>query len=232
MAFFPPSQKLSILGAALLAATACGGNPGGDTGDTTNTSDGPSASETGEAPTTGGASSSTAGSADTSGEPATTADETSIAGTDSGTSATTDDATTGGLDECTLDHQACTLAGLLGDYEDCGSLLLTDDAAAWQAGRDCALAASSEQRAFKLITELQGIDSLIGEAFVGQEARSYMITRLFFDGDPCGGGGCGPEITALPCTGLVGIDDCTVEPGNACLLCDGATDSTLVCGPP
>ena len=64
---------------------------------------------------------------------------------------------------------------------------------AWEAARDCALKAASEQRAFKLVTWLQGIDSQVGQAFVGLTGESYAVATFYFDSDPCGGGGCGPQ---------------------------------------
>ena len=49
--------------------------------------------------------------------------------------------------------------------------------------------------------------------------------------DPCGGGGCGPVVSAGSCAGLVATMDCVVEPGNVCLSCEGAGMSEQVCGP-
>lgn len=133
---------------------------------------------------------------------------------------------------CSLEHEACTLAGQLGAFEDCGLVdPWNDTLEAWQAAQACALAAASGQQPFKLITILQGIDSEVGQAYVGQAARSYAISTLFFDGDPCGGGGCGPVVNISSCAGLTAVPGCTVEPGNVCLSCDEQGMSAQVCGP-
>ena len=133
---------------------------------------------------------------------------------------------------CSLEHEACALAGQLGAFEDCGVVDPWNDAVeAWQAAQACALAAASGEEPFKLITILQGIDSDVGQAYVGQAARSYAISSLFFDGDPCGGGGCGPVVSVASCAGLTAVPGCTVEPGNVCLSCDGQGMGAQVCGP-
>ena len=133
---------------------------------------------------------------------------------------------------CSIEHEACELAGSLGEFTDCGVVNPWDDAVElWQAAHDCALAAATAQQPFKLITILQGIDSDVAEAYVGVAARSYALSRFFFDGDPCGGGGCGPVVSAGSCAGLVATMDCVVEPGNVCLSCEGAGTSAQVCGP-
>lgn len=197
-----------------LALVGCGDKLPGDT-DGTSTGDastGPGQSSTsGDAPTTGDASS-------TSGDPTTGDASSSSAGS-----------TTDGL-ECSLMEVACAEAGQLGDFEDCGLVLLEDPPSAWQAAHDCALAAANEQRAFKVIFELQGIDSAIARAFVGLTAESYAVEALFFDGDPCGGGGCGPKIDQAFCgEGLVAVDGCVVEPGEMCLSCAAMGEFLTVC---
>ena len=139
--------------------------------------------------------------------------------------------TTGGL-VCTLEAQACAAVEALGDYEDCGAVDPWDDLLpAWEAARDCALKAASEQRAFKLVTWLQGIDSQVGQAFVGLPAESYAVATFYFDSDPCGGGGCGPQVSQASCESLAALADCVVEPGWACLTCAGQGMVDEVCGP-
>lgn len=137
-----------------------------------------------------------------------------------------------GAPVCDLDAAACELAASNGAYEDCGTVDPTDDdAAAWQAAHDCAITAAKEQRAFKVIFWLQGIDSEVGLAYASILGESYGITQFSFDSDPCGGGGCGPVISASSCQGLVAVPDCTVEPGNPCLTCADPGPSPQVCGP-
>ncbi len=205
MAFFNIFRVCTLAG---VVVAGCGDKPPGDEGTGTGSasSGGVSMSETGE-PTTGGAS--TTGAAST--------------GVGTGTT---------GEAVCSIEHEACELAGSLGEFTDCGVVNPWDDAVElWQAAHDCALAAATAQQPFKLITILQGIDSDVAEAYVGVAARSYALSRFFFDGDPCGGGGCGPVVSAGSCAGLVATMDCVVEPGNVCLSCEGAGMSEQVCGP-
>jgi hypothetical protein len=163
--------------------------------------------------------------------------------TDIGTSttSTTSDASESGSSEggsgtgapvCSLEQVACDLAESNGEFEDCGSVdPWDDDTAAWQAAHDCAVAAASEQRAFKVVTWLQGIDSQIGVAYASLVGRSYGLSHFGFDSDPCGGGGCGPVVYGGSCDLLVATPDCMVEPGQACLTCVNQGDSTQFCGP-
>ena len=207
MAFFNIFRVCTLAG---VVVAGCGDKPPGDEGTGTGTgsasSGGVSMSETGE-PTTGGAS--TTGAAST--------------GVGTGTT---------GEAVCSIEHEACELAGSLGEFTDCGVVNPWDDAVElWQAAHDCALGAATAQKPFKLIAILQGIDSDVAEAYVGVAARSYALSRFFFDGDPCGGGGCGPVVSAGSCAGLVATMDCVVEPGNVCLSCEGAGMSEQVCGP-
>lgn len=223
MAFFNIFRVCTLAGVVLVG---CGDKSPGDEGTGTgsaSSSGGVSMSETGE-PTTGEASTS-AGS-----------DSESATGTSGGS--TTGEASTGvgtgttGEAVCSIEHEACELAGSLGEFTDCGVVNPWDDAVElWQAAHDCALGAATAQKPFKLITILQGIDSDVAEAYVGVAARSYALSRFFFDGDPCGGGGCGPVVSAGSCAGLVATMDCVVEPGTVCLSCEGAGTSEQVCGP-
>lgn len=209
--------KVSRVCIFVVVGFGCGvKEPGGSEG-STGSSDGASMSATG-APTSGGSDSGGA---------------TGTSGGSSGAGSTSDEASgTTGAPVCSLEHEACALAGSLGDFVDCGSVDPWNDAVeAWQAAHDCALTAASGQRPFKLITILQGIDSDVGVAYVGVAARSYALSELFFDGDPCGGGGCGPVVSQASCTGLVATMDCGVAPGEVCLSCEGQGTAGQVCGP-
>lgn len=206
----------------------CGEPQPGDTDGVTTVATGSSSgggvsmSETGE-PTTADIE-PTSGSASATG--------TSATGSSTGEASTTG-ATSGTTGElvCTLEEQACAAAGQLGPFMDCGAARLDDAVEIWQAAHDCALANAGAQMPFKLIVELQGIDSEVGEAYVGVAARSYALSRFFFDGDPCGGGGCGPVVGVQSCATLTAVMGCTVEVGSVCLGCDGAGEATQVCGP-
>lgn len=211
MAFLRGLLSLPVL---LLGLPACG--PEASDTDPASTSD--ASSSTG-VPTTGSTGSST-------GVASTTGGESTAVSSESG-----EVETTGGL-VCSLEAYATDAAQALGAYEDCGVVDPWDDLApAWQAARDCALKAASEQRAFKLITWLQGFDSQVGQAYVGLTAESYAITMFHFDSDPCGGGGCGPVLSQSSCDALAEIPNCVVEPGGPCLGCLGQSAPVQVCGP-
>ncbi len=231
MAFFTIQRVRTIsLGLICSGLAACGGTPGDSTGSAStgsgSTSGSESASETGVGtPTTGEDATSGSGSASATGTSAASSTGDATSGTSVATGTT-------GEAVCSLEHEACALAGQLGAFEDCGVVDPWNDAVeAWQAAQACALAAASGEEPFKLITILQGIDSDVGQAYVGQAARSYAISSLFFDGDPCGGGGCGPVVSISSCAGLTAVPGCTVEPGNVCLSCDGQGMGAQVCGP-
>jgi hypothetical protein len=225
----------------VLAVAGCGEKlPDDDTGTATGSasstgtsSTGSAASSSGDAPTTGADPTGETGTA-TSGDP--TGDPTSgtTSGTTTGESGSSSSgggsgSTTDGL-ECTLMDQACAAAEQGGLFEDCGLVLLDDPVEAWQTAQDCALTAIAEQRGFKLITQLQGIDSEVAAAFVGVAQEEYLVEVFFFDGDPCGGGGCGPKITRTICgESVIATQGCVVEPGTICLTCEAAGDSLDVC---
>ena len=213
-----------------LFVVGCGEPQPGDSDATTaaassSSSGGVSMSETGDVTPTTGEDASTTGGSDSA-----SATGTSSTSSTDGSSSGESSGTTGEL-VCTLAEQACAAAGQLGSFIDCGVVTPDDAVEAWQAAHDCALAAAGGQMAFKLIVGLQGIDSDVGEAYVGVTARSYALSKFFFDSDPCGGGGCGPVVSVANCTGLTATMECTVEVGNVCLSCDGAGEATQVCGP-
>lgn len=230
--------RVILASVAVCGGVGCGDKPGSDDGTdgsatgTGTTSAGTDAPTTGSTtmstvPSTGDDASGSSGTPGSSGE--TSSGET---GTDSGEStqgSSTDSTTGGGV--CALDP--CGFAGQLGgDFEDCGTVNpWDDDASAWLVAHNCAVTAAMEQRAFCLVTILQGIDSDVGQAYAAQAARSYAILTQFSDSDPCGGGGCGPVVHESSCAGLTAIENCEVVPGQACLSCDGAGESVQICGP-
>lgn len=236
MIFVLTRQNLLALpaGLALFGSLACGDKPSdGTASESSGASDSTSSSSDTDAPMTTGDPPST-----TTGETATddpTTDETSattVAPTTTTTTGETGDDTTTDGELCEIEPVACGFAAQLGEFEDCGVVSPWDhDTAAWQAAHDCAVAAAAEQRAFCLVTVLQGIDSHVAQAYAAQEARSYALATFFFDSDPCGGGGCGPVLSQASCDTLTAQDNCVIEPGNACLSCGGQSQSSQVCGP-
>lgn len=218
------------LALALLALFACGDGSSGDAGSGTETTSTGGASST-VTPTTDGSSTgmnASTGSTDSTGSASSTSTTTdsSTGDSESGPVGTT------GEVACGLVEQACAAVEAYGAYDDCGVVDPWNDLApAWQAARDCALKAASEQRAFKLVTWLQGFDSQVGQAYVGLPAESFAISMFHFDSDPCGGGGCGPVASQSSCETLVAVADCVVEPGGPCLACVGQTEPQPICGP-
>lgn len=224
MVSLPGSLGLCV---ALLALSACGDRSSGDTSTSAgSTSTGDPAASTGEpTPTTDGPG-STGSTGSTTGMVSTTGDGSTGDSSESGVLETTGDVA------CGLVEQACAAVEAFGAYDDCGVVDPWNDLApAWQAARDCALKAASEQRAFKLVTWLQGFDSQVGQAYVGLPAESFALSMFHFDSDPCGGGGCGPVASQSYCDTLVAVADCVVEPGGPCLGCMGQTELLPICGP-
>lgn len=206
----------------LLALPACGDpKPDGDT-------DGAGTTGASDPGTTGDLSASATGPATTgTGTTATaTTDATTGDATTDATAATTTattDATTGGL-VCDLVLLTCEIAEVNGMYEDCGTVdPWNHTAEQWQVARDCALAAVAEQRAFKLITWLQGIDSDVGVGYTAIVGESYSVHTIFYDSfEPA-------SALLRSCATLSATPDCTVAPGEACLDCDDASDGEQLC---
>ena len=167
----------------------------------------------------------------TTGEPASTSGEQETTGTTgmSGSSGG-DEASTGQIYACTLENIGGGIAGALGDeVEDCGVVVFLDDAAAWQAAHDCALAAATEQRAFTMIAYFDGVDHILGVAYVAQRNRPYSPWKLFLDSESsCPD--CPPEVNIADCT-VMATPDCTVEPGNVCLGCVDEQRGSAYCPP-
>jgi hypothetical protein len=131
-------------------------------------------------------------------------------------------------DECSLAAAVCGLG--IGEFENCGTVDLSDDAAVWQVVHECALAAMSERRAFLAITQHFTFDSTSYRAHVGQAGCPYAITMVTFDDDPCGGRGCGPAVWQQTCAGLSIDSNCIGVPDKECLHCDGPSEPLKVCG--
>lgn len=227
---------------AVLLSTAC--TPGakslgeGDTGDDSQGdgqpgSDGASVADDGATSMVGGtdtaaddAATGVGGSEDgdseggaTTGEPGTT----TTAGTD-------EDSGDTGAGVCDIVESADELADQSKTPAiDCGDITSADPVAAWQAAHDCAVQAAGAMEAFKLIVDMQGIDSLPRRAFVGQVLRSYQIVQLDQDF-----GGINPMPTPVNyryCDELVATPGCTPAVGDICLTCMGNTDGDVLCEP-
>jgi hypothetical protein len=203
-------MALRTRSAVLLVMMACSPKPDADASTMDETSDGTSGEPTSTA--TGGAT-----------ESATTGSSSSGCGETTGM--------TDGVvcpDECSLAAAVCGLG--IGVFEDCGTVDLGDDAAAWQAVHECALAAVSEQRTFLAVTQHFTFDSTSYRAHVGQAGCPYAITMVTFDDDPCGGLGCGPAVRQQTCAGLSVDSSCIGAPDGACLRCESPGETSEVCG--
>lgn len=211
--------------AAAVMVVACSDRPVGDDESTT------ASSGTGGAPTTStdGAASTTGGAAESSEVTSTGGASTGGASNSSGCGETT--GVPGGADcpdECSLAAAVCGLE--IGEFKDCGTVDLDDDAAAWQAVHDCVLAAVSEQQTFVAIAQHFAHDTVSFQAFVGQAGCSYAITVVTFFEDNCGGRMCGPAVVQEACEGLALDTNCIGMPDEVCLRCDTPLEFVNVCG--
>ena len=149
-------------------------------------------------------------------------------GTDATSDATTDATTgtmTGGV-ECDLEAIACERAEIGGElFIDCGVVDPWESTPKeWQTARECALDAIAEEKAFKLVTWLQGIDSEVGYAYVGFEGESYGITRFFYDSYPPA------VVNESSCAMLTAEASCIAAVDEICLTCVDAGPSATTCG--
>ncbi len=222
---------ISLAGAAGLGGGCVGGS--GETETTGETHSSVSATETASASATTGESSTEAtsdASATSSGgtdatTKATTSDTTTGATTSATTSDTTSATTTGGA-ECDLEEIACARAELGGElFIECGVVDPWESTPKeWQAARQCALDAIAEEKAFKLVTWLQGIDSEVGYAYVGFVGESYEVIRFFFDSYPPA------VVNENTCASLTAEASCIAAVDQICLTCVEPGPSATICG--
>ena len=111
--------------------------------------------------------------------------------------------------------------------EDCGTVTLDDPDAAYVAAHDCVVAASTTQQAYRMVAQLQGIDSSIWVGYAGTVGFAYTESNFLYDG---GGSTGGEFIWRMDCTPEP-IDGCVPSPTNGvCLQC--LAENTLVCSAP
>jgi hypothetical protein len=87
--------------------------------------------------------------------------------------------------------------------------------AAINEAMDCALKAKSQGKAFFVIAEFGGIDSLGAEGLVSK--GKGVVMRFSYDSAPCGGPDCDSSFNATPCA-TPGVRR---ERGIAQVTCDG-----------
>jgi hypothetical protein len=131
---------------------------------------------------------------------------------------------------CEIVESACELADQSKTPPiDCGDITTDDPIDAWQAAHDCALAAATTDDAFKVIVDMQGIDSFPRRAFVGMEGRAYQLMQLDQD---FGGIVPGPTpVNYRYCDEVVATPGCTPAVGDICLTCMGNLDGDVLCEP-
>ncbi|MCB9704767.1 MAG: hypothetical protein H6711_23030 [Myxococcales bacterium] len=224
MNFTTPSTRLRALGSSLLLLLlhaplgGCAGDDGtGSASASTGSSSGDSASST----STSGSGSGSSGSGSSGSASASGSGSSGDASTSDGS--TSDTSTTGGP-LCELVDLACSTVEQYGTYDDCGEVNPWDHTAAeWTAVQECALKAAMEQRGFKAITWVMGIDSDVGYAYVGLSAESYAVAEIYYDS-------YNPTGSIRYCDALEVTPGCVIAPGEACLTCAGAGDAELLCG--
>ena len=85
-----------------------------------------------------------------------------------------------------------SLAGL--DSMDCGSVALGSDR---DAAIACAKNATLTAKAYRVVVQFQGEDSLVWQGAVRNAQGKLWV--LFYESDPSGGSGASPTLSALPC---------------------------------
>jgi hypothetical protein len=109
----------------------------------------------------------------------------------------------------------------------CGTLGPESSIAAFQAAKNCVLAAVESAEPFVVVWDIQGIDSRVARAFYGISGDSGLaISSLSYDGDPRGGGGeARPRTTTSSCSSLTSAPACDDSqlPFSLCLSCAAAT---------
>lgn len=208
---YPPDRSTGLLALAVALALACGD-------DKASSSEG----STSEAAST---ATSTSGATESDGSTATS----TASGTTDATTTTTDATTSDTAPDpaCDLEAVSCAAAEAGGPFIDCGVVdFYSSPTEAWEAASACALAASDAEKAFKLITWVESLDSETGYAYVGFEGETYGIIRYYYDSYP-------PErLSSYGCGPLALKPGCTVEPGADCLLCTDTTPQSQICGDP
>lgn len=217
----------SVVTLACAAALSCAGGTGDSVGETmTDASSGSKSGSATETMTEGGSASTGATTGTSGGSESGTGGSTDATEATTETTETTETtATTDGV-ECELEAVACAQAEIGGElFIDCGIVYpMESTPEEWQTARECALAAVADEKAFKLVTWLQGIDSEVGYAYVGFEGESYGISRYLFDSYPPAG------IVVNPCTSLTAEASCISAVGQVCLTCVDAGPNSKVCG--
>lgn len=112
---------------------------------------------------------------------------------------------------------------------DCGDVTVRDPEDVWVAAHDCAVGAATLSEPFKVVADIQGIDSFPRRAFVGAAGLVYQLAQLDQD---FGGFGGGPSpVRHRFCDAVVATPGCTPTVGEICLQCEGDSDDDIWCEP-
>lgn len=130
---------------------------------------------------------------------------------------------------CDIEDTACEVAEQSKTAAvECGVVTLDDDLATWQAAHACVLDNASTSTAFKVVFQEQGIDTLPLTAYVGGVGLVYALVELRQDLGEV------PGVTTVrqaSCSALTERPDCTVGPGQHCILCEDSEQEAPACGP-
>jgi hypothetical protein len=109
--------------------------------------------------------------------------------------------------------------------DDCGALTLEDPLADWQAAQACALQHATAGEGFRLVADLQGIDSFVQVGFMGIQGESYATSRFGFEE----GGLVSANLTEVPGAGLEAVAACEVAVGELCLAVTSPGELVQLC---
>ncbi|MCP4447633.1 MAG: hypothetical protein GY811_20190 [Myxococcales bacterium] len=151
----------------------------------------------------------------------------------SGCSGGTGESGGGGLDAG--DASECSLETLVGEAApvgamDCGTLTLSGDDTDFEAARSCVSNAIDSETSFRVIWDLQGIDSIPRAAYLGAfDGGTLLVTRYGFDSDPSGGSDVGAVTSVFECSQFVKTDPCTNLRFDLCFDCPTGNEPMLRC---
>jgi hypothetical protein len=123
---------------------------------------------------------------------------------------------------CSIERTARDLAGQ--DATNCGSVGIDEDPTAVDA---CVISAFQKHAPFYAIYTLQGIDSQVETAFVGD---GESVWTLSYDSDPSGGSDVGAVIYQSTCVeptvkkGKTGQDELSCSASTSTKVCDESED--------
>jgi hypothetical protein len=110
--------------------------------------------------------------------------------------------------------------------EDCGWVTQDDSDADWRAAQDCVIGNAMAGAGFRVVGDLEGIDSFPQTAFMGLQGESYAVTQFAAD---TGGVDPGSLLEMSGSEGIVAIDGCVVGVGQLCLALTSEIEPITLC---